>query len=56
MFGVGGGVVIVPLLVLWLGYEQREATGTRLQQIVPVRWITLIFAALLVAVAVGLVV
>jgi uncharacterized membrane protein YfcA len=98
MFGVGGGIVIVPLLVLWLGYEQREATGTSLaaivviaavtaslhalygnvdfakgvligvpavfgavigtwlQQIVPVRWVTLIFAALLVAVAVGLVV
>ena len=28
LFGIGGGTVIVPLLVLWLGYEQREATGT----------------------------
>jgi uncharacterized membrane protein YfcA len=98
MFGVGGGIIIVPLLVMWLGYEQREATGTslaaialiaavtaglqalygnvdlakgvligvpavvgaiagtRLQQHVPVRWISLIFAALLVAVAVSLVV
>jgi uncharacterized protein len=25
--------VIVPLLVLWLGYEQREATGTSLAAI-----------------------
>jgi uncharacterized membrane protein YfcA len=98
MFGVGGGIIIVPLLVMWLGYEQRAATGTslaaiaviaavtaalqalygnvdvakgvligvpavigailgtRLQQVVPVRWISLIFAALLVAVAVSLVV
>jgi uncharacterized protein len=30
LFGVGGGIVIVPLLVLWLGYEEREATGTSL--------------------------
>ncbi len=30
LFGVGGGVVMVPLLVLWLGYETREATGTSL--------------------------
>jgi len=30
LFGVGGGVIIVPLLVLWLGYEHREATGTSL--------------------------
>jgi len=98
MFGVGGGIVIVPLLVLWLGYDEREATGTSLaaialiaavaaglhalygnvdfakgvligvpavfgallgswlQQRVPVRWISLIFAGLLVAVAVELVV
>jgi uncharacterized membrane protein YfcA len=97
MFGVGGGIVIVPLLVLWLGYGEREATGTslvaivviaavaailqwlygnvdfakgvligipavlgalvgsRLQQHIPVRWISLIFAGLLAAVAVWLV-
>jgi hypothetical protein len=30
VFGVGGGIVIVPLLVLWLGYGEREATGTSL--------------------------
>src|SRR3954468_20313483 len=34
LFGVGGGIVIVPLLVLWLGYGTREATGTSLGAIV----------------------
>jgi uncharacterized protein len=34
LFGVGGGTVIVPLLVLWLGYEDRVATGTSLAAIV----------------------
>jgi uncharacterized membrane protein YfcA len=98
MFGVGGGIVIVPLLVLWLGYDEREAAGTSLaaivviaaisagihalygnvdvakgaligipavfgavlgtwlQQRVPVRWISLLFAGVLVAVALELVV
>lgn len=30
MFGIGGGVVIVPALVVWLGYEQKLAVGTSL--------------------------
>lgn len=30
LFGVGGGTVLVPLLILWLGYGEREATGTSL--------------------------
>ncbi len=34
LFGVGGGTVIVPLLVLWLGYGERTATGTSLAAIV----------------------
>lgn len=34
LFGVGGGTVIVPLLVVWLGYGEREATGTSLAAIV----------------------
>jgi uncharacterized membrane protein YfcA len=34
LFGVGGGTVIVPLLVLWLGYGERLATGTSLAAIV----------------------
>src|SRR3954454_888715 len=96
LFGIGGGVVIVPLLILWLGYEEREATGTSLaaiaiiaaaaaavqglygnvhvddgvlmgvpavggvlagtalQQRLPERAVSLLFAALLIAVAVHL--
>ncbi len=34
LFGVGGGVVIVPLLVLWLAYDEHAATGTSLAAIV----------------------
>ncbi|HEV3322466.1 MAG TPA: sulfite exporter TauE/SafE family protein [Solirubrobacteraceae bacterium] len=34
LFGVGGGSVIVPLLVLWLGYEEHAATATSLAAIV----------------------
>jgi hypothetical protein len=30
LFGVGGGTVIVPLSILWLGYREREAAGTAL--------------------------
>ncbi len=98
LFGVGGGTVIVPLLILWLGYGEREATGTSLaaivviaalatvgqglygnvdvakalvvgapalagvvagaalQQRLPERAVALLFAALLVATAVGLMV
>jgi uncharacterized membrane protein YfcA len=96
LFGVGGGSVIVPLLVLWRGYDERTATGTSLaaiviiaaaaalvhggygnvhvgdgllvglpalggvlagtwlQQRVPMRVISLLFAALLTASAIGL--
>jgi uncharacterized membrane protein YfcA len=34
LFGVGGGTVIVPLLILCLAYGEREATGTSLGAIV----------------------
>lgn len=34
LFGVGGGSIIVPLLVLWLGFDERVATGTSLAAIV----------------------
>lgn len=34
LFGVGGGTVIVPLLVLWHGFDERTATGTSLAAIV----------------------
>src|SRR3712207_4805396 len=98
LFGIGGGVVMVPLVILWLGYDERLATGTSLaaiaiiaataagihaaygnvhveegllvgipavvgvlfgtwlQQRVPVRWISGLFALLLVATAVELIV
>jgi uncharacterized membrane protein YfcA len=98
LFGVGGGSVIVPLLVLWLGYEEHAATatslaaitfiagfaaltqglygnvhvldavligvpavagvliGTRLQQRLPARTVSLLFAVVLVLSAIELVV
>jgi len=34
LFGVGGGTIIVPLLILWFGYGERLATGTSLAAIV----------------------
>ena len=43
VFGVGGGTIIVPLLIMWLAFEEREATGTSLAAI-----------ALIAAVAVAL--
>lgn len=33
LLGVGGGTVLLPLLVLWLGYGTREAAGTSLSAI-----------------------
>ena len=98
LFGVGGGVVIVPLLLLVSGWELRSATatslaaigitatagvvayvahgeveplyallvgvpaaagaaaGATLQQRLPVRTLTFLFAALLVAIAVRMLV
>ncbi|CAB4869864.1 unannotated protein [freshwater metagenome] len=34
LFGVGGGTIIVPALILLLAYGEREATGTSLAAIV----------------------
>ena len=98
LLGVGGGSVIVPLLIVWLGFGEREATGTSMmaivviaalavslqaaygnvdpanaalvgvpaiagvvvgtavQQRVPERVISLLFAVLLIVIAVGLIV
>jgi uncharacterized membrane protein YfcA len=98
LFGVGGGVVIVPLLVLVAGWELRSATatslaaigitatagvityvvhgevrplyavllgvpaaagaagGAALQQRLPVRTLSLLFAVLLVAIAIRMLV
>lgn len=35
LFGVGGGVLLVPLLVLLLHFEQHRAQGTSLVALVP---------------------
>src|SRR3954451_22529081 len=34
LFGVGGGTIVVPLLILWFGFGERLATGTSLAAIV----------------------
>ena len=34
LFGVGGGTVMVPLLIFWFAYGEREATGTSLTAII----------------------
>jgi uncharacterized protein len=34
LFGVGGGIVMVPLMLLWLGFGERVATATSLCAIV----------------------
>lgn len=46
LFGVGGGTVIVPLLVLMLRFDQRLAAGTSLTAIVPTASVGVISYAL----------
>lgn len=46
MFGVGGGIVIVPMLVLVLAYPQRLASGTSLAAIIPAASVGVISYAL----------
>lgn len=46
LFGVGGGTVIVPLLVLILAFNQRFAAGTSLAAIVPTAAVGVISYAL----------
>lgn len=36
LLGVGGGIVMVPLLVLWAGYAQRNAHAISLGAIIPI--------------------
>ena len=36
LLGVGGGVIMVPLLVLWAGYAQRDAHALSLGAIIPI--------------------
>jgi uncharacterized membrane protein YfcA len=35
LFGVGGGIVIVPALIYWAGFTQHKATGTSLALLLP---------------------
>ena len=35
LFGVGGGVVLVPALIYWSGFSQHLATGTSLAVLLP---------------------
>lgn len=35
LFGVGGGVIMVPLMMAWLHYDQRQASATSLMAIIP---------------------
>jgi uncharacterized protein len=44
LLGVGGSV-IVPLLIVWLGYGAREATGTSMLAIVLIATVAVIFQA-----------
>jgi len=45
LFGVGGGVVIVPLLIFWLGYGDREATGTSMAAIIVIATFAVVLQA-----------
>ncbi len=36
IFGIGGGIVMVPLFTLWLGLDQRTAITTSLLAIIPI--------------------
>src|SRR5512145_1495798 len=35
VFGVGGGIVVVPALIYWAGFSQHRATGTSLAVLLP---------------------
>lgn len=35
LFGVGGGVILVPLLIVVVGFDQRRASGTSLAAVLP---------------------
>lgn len=35
MLGIGGGVLIIPALVLWFGFTQEQAVGTSLAMLLP---------------------
>jgi uncharacterized protein len=35
LFGLGGGVVVVPALIYWAGFSQHQANGTSLAVLLP---------------------
>ena len=35
VFGIGGGIILVPALVYWAGYSQHMATGTTVAVMLP---------------------
>lgn len=35
IFGIGGGIIMVPALVYWAGFSQHMATGTTLAVLLP---------------------
>lgn len=45
LFGVGGGVIIVPLLLVWLSYGEREAAATSMAAIIVIAALAVIFQA-----------
>ena len=35
LFGIGGGIIIVPALIYWAGFSQHMATGTTIAVLLP---------------------
>jgi len=42
LLGIGGGTVMVPLMVLWLGTAQREAHALSLAAIIPISLVAVV--------------
>lgn len=35
LFGIGGGIILIPALVVWAGFSQHQAVGTSLAVLLP---------------------
>ena len=46
LLGVGGGTIVVPLLMLWMGFDERKATGTSLAAVACIAAVGASFQAL----------
>jgi uncharacterized membrane protein YfcA len=46
LFGVGGGIVVVPLLILFAGYPERPAMATSLAAVVVIAFVGAVTYAL----------